>query len=310
MLESYWELNSFPFHQSRDLCWYYESETHTEAMARLFYQIEQLATVGLLTGPQGMGKSLLLNVLQGQIARSQRRLGFVNAWGCDGTEILQRLCRSLRLPVNDSSSRWEMWRRLEQQISANQLCRTPTVLLIDHYDHAHSEAYPTLERLLTLTQYLAEGNQSGQSLLTLIVAIDDSDFLQQDSLLLHFTELEASLTPWGSEESQLWLKEMFQRAGRSNVPFEESAQQELFDLGEGLPQKLKHLCHLCLLAGMDEFLQMIPVELVKNVAEELHFPTHHLQQKVSADNSSAEETPQQKATPKIVTSRVHDRLFS
>jgi len=78
MFESYWGLTESPFANRQDVRWFHESPVHEEALARLFYVIEQRRGLGLLTGGSGAGKSLLLKVIGHQVRRTRRHLAAVD----------------------------------------------------------------------------------------------------------------------------------------------------------------------------------------------------------------------------------------
>ena len=62
MYQKYWGLRESPFRSGRARRRFYNSPTHDEALSRLHFLVEQHYRMGLLVGPSGSGKSLLLNV--------------------------------------------------------------------------------------------------------------------------------------------------------------------------------------------------------------------------------------------------------
>ena len=70
MYPSHWGLQASPFRGCLDARSFYQSPTHDEALARLFFLVEQRRRLGLLMGPAGSGKSLLLEVLAQQLRRA------------------------------------------------------------------------------------------------------------------------------------------------------------------------------------------------------------------------------------------------
>ena len=75
MYASHWGLRESPFRNCLDPHCFYQSPTHEEALARLHFLVEQHRRLGLLLGPDGSGKSLLLEVFAAQSAprRATRR---------------------------------------------------------------------------------------------------------------------------------------------------------------------------------------------------------------------------------------------
>ena len=56
MYESYWGLSASPFTNRLSTKWFHESGINEEALARLFYLIEQKRGFGMLSGGDGTGK--------------------------------------------------------------------------------------------------------------------------------------------------------------------------------------------------------------------------------------------------------------
>ena len=97
MYESYWGLSASPFTNRLSTNWFHESGMHEEALARLFYLVEQKRGFGLLSGGDGTSKTLTLKVLCEQVKRSQRHVAFINLLGLDAHEMLWNLALSLGL---------------------------------------------------------------------------------------------------------------------------------------------------------------------------------------------------------------------
>ena len=62
MYQAHWGLQESPFRGLLDPKFFYQSPTHEEALARLQFLVDQQRRLGLLVGPPGSGKSLLLEV--------------------------------------------------------------------------------------------------------------------------------------------------------------------------------------------------------------------------------------------------------
>ncbi len=63
MYEKYWELTEKPFENTPDPRFLYYSSQHREALARLFYAVQERKGAAMLTGEMGCGKTLLSRTL-------------------------------------------------------------------------------------------------------------------------------------------------------------------------------------------------------------------------------------------------------
>ena len=80
MYQSHWGLRESPFRNCLDPQSFYQSPTHEEALARLHFLVEQHRRLGLLLGPAGSGKSLLLEVFAAATRRRGRRWPRSTCW--------------------------------------------------------------------------------------------------------------------------------------------------------------------------------------------------------------------------------------
>ena len=76
MYQAHWGLQESPFRGDLDPKSFYQSPTHEEALARLSFLVGQHRRLGLLVGPSGSGKSLLLEVFAQQLRRRKRDTRF------------------------------------------------------------------------------------------------------------------------------------------------------------------------------------------------------------------------------------------
>ena len=68
MYKDFWQLETKPFEPSSDPQFFYPSETHQGALLKLRYAIENHRGAALLSGPSGAGKTMLVGMLEQQVA--------------------------------------------------------------------------------------------------------------------------------------------------------------------------------------------------------------------------------------------------
>jgi len=81
MYSQHFGLTETPFANTLDPHWFYQSPGHEEALARLMYVVDQRRRCGVLLGPAGTGKSLLLTVLLAETRRLPREVVLVDLLG-------------------------------------------------------------------------------------------------------------------------------------------------------------------------------------------------------------------------------------
>jgi type II secretory pathway predicted ATPase ExeA len=81
MYQAHWGLRESPFRGLLDPKFFYQSPTHDEALARLQFLVHDRRRLGLLIGPSGSGKSLLLEVFADQLRRSAQPVAKLSLLG-------------------------------------------------------------------------------------------------------------------------------------------------------------------------------------------------------------------------------------
>lgn len=262
MYETHWGLSESPFASRLSTRWFHESPIHEEALARLFYLIEQRRGFGLVTGASGTGKTLLLRSLAGQIRRSQRRVASVDLLGMDAHEMLWELAMSLGLTPHDSESRWSLWRRVTDHSRALQLARIQTVYLFDHLERADSTCHSLLERLFSAA------NSSG-GLTTFIASVRSRDVAGLAGFLGDLSDLRVELTNFLVSETDDFIRSQLSKAGCRHEAFSSEAVIRIHTHSHGVPRLICRLCELSLIAALAEDTHEIDADLVDSVADGL-----------------------------------------
>ncbi len=262
MYEAYWELPETPFDNAVDARWFYESEPHEEALARLFFLIEQHRRCGFLSGPSGTGKTLLLQLLVREVSRSQRDVAFVDLYGLTAPEALWRLATELDLGPTETMSVRKMWRAIEDHLNGARMSQSQTVIVFDHLDQADNDCLQMLTRLLNY-----DGGQSRW--LTVIASCRELSLPRQMEDLRDRIDLRVELQPLDPANTAGYIRETLRKAGCPRQIFDEDALTNMFELTQGIPRQINRVCDLSLLAGMGEQKEVIDAGTVDAAVREL-----------------------------------------
>lgn len=263
MYANYWGLSEIPFKNTIDIRWFYESPAHEEALARLLFLIEQHRRCGVLWGPSGTGKSLILELLRREAARKGGEIALVDVLGQSSREMFWELLAGLGLAPAIDDSQFRLWRLLHDHVVANRHSQAPLVLVLDHLDRAQADCLVAVERL----QHLSAGGQTG---LTLILGVTSERATSQTQMLRDVSDLRIDLAGFDREQTQQYVQSLLERAGATRPLFDTSAFDRLFDETRGIPREINRLCDLALLAGMADQATQIDESIVSAAAEELH----------------------------------------
>jgi general secretion pathway protein A len=266
MYADYWGLAEIPFRNTLEARWFYESPAHEEALARLMFLIENDRRCGVVSGPAGTGKSLVLEVLRGHIARSAAEIASVDLFGRTARELLWDVVAELGMfPALDDGPH-RLWRKLHDRVLANRYAHTPLVLIFDHLDRAQAECVGVVERL----QHLSASGCTG---LTLMLGVRGDRSGSLSAALREVSDLRIELAPFDREQTEQYVETLLFKAGATRSLFEPAALERLFIETRGIARQLNRLCELSLLGGMADHAPAIDDSIVAAAAAELHHRT-------------------------------------
>jgi general secretion pathway protein A len=256
MYENYWGLQRPIFGSPAGREALAQSPVHAEALARLDFLLESRATLGLLIGPAGSGKSSVL----AEFARKARREGALATLIPSGGEnffLLARIATGLYAEaVGDGI---QLWRQIVDRLEELRLEGMNAVLLFDDIDRASPAVLMYVEQLLSIPERP----------LTVVVAARPETVGRIGSRLLDQAALRIDLTPWSEGETYAYLDTTVAKAGRTQPAFDHAAVRRLFELSGGAPRRVNQLAQLALVAGAAQKLRQVDAATVEAVEEEL-----------------------------------------
>jgi general secretion pathway protein A len=268
MYANYWGLAETPFRNTLDARWFYESPIHEEALARLLFLIENQRRCGVLSGPAGTGKSLILDILRREIARNAGAIARLDVCGRSSRELLWETAAEWGLCPGQTDGPNHLWRKLHDRVLANRYGRAPLVLLLDHLDRAQAECIGVVERL----QHLSANGDTG---LILIAVVRGDSSGRISSALREIADLRIELSYLDREQTELYVDTLLYKAGATRSLFEPAAIDRLYLETRGVPRELNRLCDLVLLAGMADNAMTIDYLTVAAAADELQVGRAH-----------------------------------
>lgn len=262
MHERYWGRNDFSLQASVGQSGLIETPAHEEALARLGYLVEHRRRFGLLLGPAGTGKSLVLRAAADEAKRLGREVAVLDLFGIDSHDLLWKLAVALRLGPTERWSHSGLWRAITDHWQALHSARLPSVLLLDHLEHAEVDCLSLIERLL----HFDVANDGG---LTVLAAARDG----MDELLFaglaEQSDLRIELPCLSEQEAVAFVRELVYQVGGPRELFDRDALETLFDLSNGSPRELVRVCQLAWIAAKRDGLHRIDSVMLLDIASEL-----------------------------------------
>ncbi|MBC7816282.1 MAG: AAA family ATPase [Planctomycetaceae bacterium] len=267
MHERYWGRNDFSLQGMLGQSGLIETAPHEEALARLGYLVEHRRRFGLMLGPAGTGKSLVLSAAAREAKRLGREVATIDLFGIDSHDLLWQLAIALRLGPTERWSHAALWRAVCDHWHALHSARLPSVLLFDHLERAEVDCLSMIERLLHL-------DVANDGCLTILAAAREG--FDECSLgeLAEQSELRIELPGLSQRETETFIRELLDKSGGHREIFRRDALVTLFDLSGGVPREVVHLCRLALAAAERDVLDRVDSAMLLDVAGELPRVAH------------------------------------
>jgi general secretion pathway protein A len=267
MYLDYWQLNQRPFEPTSDARFHYPAEAQQAAVLKLRYAIENRRGAVLLAGPGGSGKSLLLSLLERNLAEEFApfvRLVFPQMPTADllaylADELGAEPCAGPRPAIEQSV------RRIQTCLSKNAEQGRHAIVAVDE---AHLlDDHRTLESLRLLLNF-----ESGDRPLVTFVLAGQPSLISQMARVPQFDERLAAkclLKSWSLDETHSYVHHRLAAAGCSRPVFDTAALDALHEAARGLPRQINRLADLALLVGFAEELPSIGRAQIEALADEL-----------------------------------------
>jgi general secretion pathway protein A len=282
MYEAHWGLRNSPFRIAIDDRWFYDSPGHEEALARLYFLIEERRPCGVLQGAAGTGKTLLFRMVERELARTQRHRVSIDLTGLDGNELLWEIAEALELTPSENEPARRLWQLIDDQLSALQLSGIETVVLLDAWERSDAGCTAVVERLLGS----AHGGEGG---LTVLVAVRARPEAKMPGVLADLSDLRIELNPLDRVHTAEYVCSHLSAAGANREIFDRAALAAVHEHSGGVPRQINRLCHFSLLVGMSDDRTGVDAACVSRAARELRLGSRTVVE--SAGQSAGTVTP-------------------
>jgi general secretion pathway protein A len=238
---SFFGLQESPFIDAVDVRMFYLSDQHRACLAKTLYCISEHQPIGLIVGPFGTGKSLVLSHLN-TLLRANGSLDVVHIQNPASypteSALMQKVALELGLPLRRGKGK-QMSDLLDYLIKQAQADRSVVLIIDESQNLGKNVGANHLELLRELSNF-----DAGRKLITSILVGQPELLgrLSHNKALESRIAIRSSLAPLNALETRNLIDHRTAVAGREEPLFSEEAYELIHRLSGGLPRRVNQIC--------------------------------------------------------------------
>jgi general secretion pathway protein A len=241
MYTNFFGLTKKPFSLSPDPSFLYLSPIHKKALTTLKYGLVSQASITVITGEIGSGKTTLIMTVLGKV-ESQCTVGLITNTHSAFGDLLTWVLAAFNIP-HETKNKAERYQIFTKFLSEEHKKQRRVILIVDEAQNMDIE---TLEEL----RLLSNVNIADQIKLQMILVGQPElvDKLNQPELI-QFAQrisIEYHLKPLNFEETQNYIVHRLHVAGGDPAIFNKAATAAVFYYTEGVPRLINNVCDLAM----------------------------------------------------------------
>ena len=260
MYEEFYNLACAPFHNTPDSRFFFETDQHKEALAKLEYTVRNRQGFALVTGEIGSGKTTLSRMLIRRMGQDAR-VALINNTRVSSHQLLKLIAieYGIETPaICDKATLLPLIRRyIENQHSLGRYL----VVIIDEGQCLNIDEFEEI-RLLTNLE-----NETDKLVQLLILGQPElRKTLKHNRLtpLIQRIVMYTHLQPMTFEETARYIEFRLLRAGkeRPDVDFSQQALHVIHERASGIPRLVNLICDNALLVGYSRDTHLVDSQIV------------------------------------------------
>lgn len=304
MYKDFFGLEIMPFNTTPDAMFFFASEQHKEALARLKYAIDERKGFILITGEIGSGKTTVCHTLISQLDRHVKTALITNT-RLTGKELLKEICTEFEIDCS-KSSRLELLHKLNDFLITQLAQDNNAVIIID-------EAQNLTPRILEEIRLISNLETDKEKLVQIILMGQPelSEKLELPTLkqLKQRIVSRYHIYPMNTEESKRYIDHRLKIAGAEGSRiFQPDAIDDVIRYSGGIPRLINIICDQALVQAYSQDKHKIDSKIIREVIVE-YIPPHELP--VERDTISREERigEEEYPEPVMIATQTSDGTF-
>jgi general secretion pathway protein A len=268
MYLDYWNLKEAPFQNVADARFAYLCAQHHEGLARLVYLVQNRKLGGILTGPYGVGKTMVLELLD-QEMQKDRQTRYIHVDYHPGSPLGLARQIATMMGVRDRITPLEEPADLLTFLKMEGGQLGHTTLVIDEAQIIESsDVYHFLHLLMNLTIKNKMGYKVEPAFTVILAGYTDmTRLLRQDESMCQRMQMVWNLDPLDDQQILEYIQHRVRVAGGDIWIFEREAVSALAQRHH-IPRRINNICDVALMLGYASNQRSINEELIMQAIEE------------------------------------------
>lgn len=264
MYLAHWNMKRKPFDMGHSLAMFVPADPPMLALSKLRYVLAERLGAASLIGPPGVGKTMVLRVLEAELKSAGWTVAYLPHPGATPHDTLALILSILAIPSTEGISALDTV--LRHLLRITQEGGRPVLLVDDLHTARDPGIFETLRLLLNL-------EENGMPCLGLVVAgqpplaamlSSSSDFAGHFVFPIHLTALP-------EEQAKKYVLYRLKVAGCERGIFTRQAAEIIYRVTRGVPRHINRLCELALFTAYALGQTRVGPEIVEMAAKELRF---------------------------------------
>ena len=289
MYEQFYNLANPPFHNTPNSRFFFETDQHKEALAKLEYTVRNRRGFALVTGDIGSGKTTLSRTLIRRLG-SDARVAVINNTRVSSHQLLKLICIELGIELPTVCDKATLLTRMRQYVDHQHSLGRTVVVIIDEGQCLKIDEF---EEIRLLTNLESETDKLVQLLILGQPELRQTLKHPRLAPLIQRIVMYMHLGPMSFDDMTRYIAFRLVRGakGKPNVDFSREALRQIYERSNGVPRLVNLVCDNALLVGYSRDSHLIDSEIVTAAITQM-LPNFHTETTdISADGVA--DRPQQ-----------------
>lgn len=268
MYEKYFNLTMAPFHNTPNPRFFFETDQHKEALAKLDFVVRNRRGFALVTGDIGAGKTTLTRTLIRKLDSSVR-VALINNTRVSSLQLLKLIASEFELELPASADKARILHHIRVFVEHEYAVGRNVVIIIDE---GQCLTIDNLEEIRLLTNLENETEKFVQ--LLILGQPELRGMLKHPRLapLIQRIAMYTHLKPMSFDEVARYIAFRLVRASKDekpNVDFSRNALRMIYERSNGVPRLVNLICDNALLVGYSNDTRLIDAKICSRAVKDI-----------------------------------------